>query len=97
MRVTEHHIPSGPDGTGATEQAGEAGRSTRSGQASRTAGEDQVKVSGLAGRIAEALAGGADQRQVRIEQLAAAWRSGELGVDAARLSRRLVDSMLGAG
>jgi anti-sigma28 factor (negative regulator of flagellin synthesis) len=96
MRVTDNHIPSAPGGAGQAEQTGEVGRAGRAASSARSGNDDRVEVSGLAGKIADALAASAEQRQVRVQELSAAWASGELDADASRLSRKLVDVMLGS-
>jgi len=57
------------------------------------AGGDQVELSGLAGRLAQALEAAATQRAARVEQLARQYADGRYQVDAAALSRVLVRQM----
>jgi anti-sigma28 factor (negative regulator of flagellin synthesis) len=95
MRINDYRLTGSNTGqTERTNETGDAGSlsSTRSQGRER----DRVEVSSFAGRLSQALTAESQRKQARVEQLAALFEVGKLDSDPARLSRKLVDSMLGA-
>ena len=91
MRVDDRN----PIGTGATEAArGAEPAETRGAARSTSAGAggiDQAEVSGLAGKLAEAVSGQSSERLERLEQLRLEIADGRYRPDPAKIARALVD------
>jgi hypothetical protein len=95
MRINDYRLTGA--NAGQTERTNEAGDAvTTSAGKAQGRESDRVEMSSFTGRISQALAAGAERQQVRVEQLAGLFAAGKLDADSGRLSRTLVDSMLGA-
>ncbi len=75
----------------------EAGGPKKPGESQRGAESDQAQISDLSGRLLQVLNAESPQRAARLESLSAEYRAGKYQVDAAAVSRRLVDDALTNG
>jgi anti-sigma28 factor (negative regulator of flagellin synthesis) len=95
MRINDYRLTGSNAGQAErTSEVGEAG----SPSAGRVQGRDsdRVEVSSFTGRLSQALETDSQRREMRVEQLTRLFDAGKLDADPARLSRKMVDSMLGA-
>ncbi len=100
MRIDDRHIPAGQQAnaekTSGLQEIERAGVSRAQGSGKRAAA-DRVELSGLAGRISQALDASAAQRAERVEQVSREYAAGHYQVDAAAVSRAMVKEMQAAG
>jgi anti-sigma28 factor (negative regulator of flagellin synthesis) len=95
MRINDYRLTG--SNAGQTERTNET-TETSSSSTGRTQGResDRVEMSSFTGRLSQALSADSQRRQVRIEQLSTLFAASKLDADPGRLSRKMVDSMLGA-
>jgi anti-sigma28 factor (negative regulator of flagellin synthesis) len=95
MRINDYRLAGA--NAGQTERTNETSDAT-SPSAGRAQGResDRVEMSSFTGRLSQALATDGERRQARVDQLSNVFAAGKLDTDPGRLSRRMVDFMLGA-
>jgi len=96
MRVGDGDLTGAqPAKSGRTHEAAEVDRGAEPRpREPRPAVSDEVELSGLAGRLAQALETAAAERAARVERLARLYAGGHYQVDAAALSRVLARQVL---
>ena len=82
-------------------QSGAASETSRShawgAQISESAGGDRSEISGLAGRVSQALAGQSAAREPHLAKVAKEYSAGRYSPDSITISRALISATLGNG